>query len=256
MLDYKLEGKVALVTGAGRGIGRAIALVLARSGARVAVNALHPERAEKVAREVQELSAKAMAVPADVSVRGEVKAMVERVISEWGGLDILVNNAGIIMVSPLKDMPEDLWDRVLDVNLKGIYLCSHYAIPHMVRKGWGRIINIASIASFMVLAGRGAYAASKGGVVQLTRVMAVELAKHGVTVNAVAPGFIETDMVKERVREGALDLKRLLGRIPVGRMGDPFEIAKVVAFLASDDASYITGTTLVVDGGFMAYMGV
>ena len=250
---FNLTNKKALVTGGSRGIGRAITLALASQGADVAVNfRSNPEEAQKVVNQIKSMGKDSFAIKADVSKINEVKSMFEQVKNKWGKLDILVNNAGIIEFSPFESITEEQWDKILDVNLKGQFLCSKEAIKLM--SSGAKIINTASIASGGVgigFANIAHYTASKGGVIALTENMAVDLGKKGINVNAIAPGVIETDMTKamlgdEKAKAG------LLTRIPKGRMGKPEDIGAAVAFLSSDEADYITGTVLYVDGGWLA----
>jgi len=248
-----LTGKTALVTGASRGIGRGIALALAEQGAKVAVN-YHSkaEEAEAVVKEIQGLGSEAFSVQADVSDSSSVAKMFEQIKDSWQKLDILVNNAGVLGFVAFEEMSEKEWDRVLDVNLKGQFLCSKGALKLMGQGG--RIVNIASIASGGVGVGFSQiahYTASKGGVVALTENMAVDLAKKGININCIGPGVIETDMTKgmlgdEKSKAG------LLTRIPKGRVGKPEDIGAAVVFLASKEADYITGAVLYVDGGWLA----
>jgi NAD(P)-dependent dehydrogenase (short-subunit alcohol dehydrogenase family) len=253
---FNLSGKVALVTGASRGIGRGIALALAQAGADVAVNFVSSEQeAEKVAAEVKNLGRRAILVRADVSKKQEVDFMVAEVIRQLGKIDILVNNAGILSFKPFLEMDEETWDRLMAVNLKGQFLVAQAAARQMVaQKTGGKIINIASIASGQVGVGFpniAHYCASKGGVVAMTETMALELGPHKINVNAIAPGAIETDMTKnmlldEKTRQG------LLMRIPKGRIGKPEDIGAMAVFLASDESDYCTGATFYVDGGWLA----
>ncbi|MDD3532100.1 MAG: 3-oxoacyl-ACP reductase FabG [Candidatus Shapirobacteria bacterium] len=252
---FDLTGKIALVTGASRGIGQGIALCLAKQGADVAVN-YHSsaDQAQEVVKKIEDLGQKSIAVRADVSKSDQVKAMVEKTVQEFGRLDILVNNAGVLNYKTLDQMTEEDWDWVIDTNLKGQFLCVKAAAPLMEKNGWGRIINIASVASGGVGVGYPAlahYCASKGGVVALTEGLAVELGVKGITVNAIAPGAVETDMAKgvtedEQVKQG------LLARLPIKRIGQPEDIGAAAVFLASDEASYLTGSVIYVDGGWLA----
>lgn len=244
-----LTNKTALVTGASRGIGRAIALELAKNGANVAVNyAGSKEKADEVVAEIKQLGREAIAIQANVADEEAVQAMVKEVISTFGSLDILVNNAGITRDGLMMRMKVEDWDAVLDTNLKGVFLCSKASMRQMMKQRSGRIINVASVVGVLGNAGQANYVAAKAGVIGLTKTMARELANRNITVNAVAPGFIQTDMtdqLSEEVREG------LIGQIPLGTLGKPEDIAKVVRFLASDDSSYMTGQTLHVDGGMV-----
>ena len=242
-----LEGKKALVTGGSRGIGRAIALELARQGADVAVNyARNTEAATQVVAEIETLGRSAVALPADVGDFDQAAALVEAAIEALGRLDVLVNNAGITRDTLLLRMQEADWDEVLRVNLKGVFNTSKAAVRSMMRQRAGRIINISSVSGLMGQVGQANYSAAKAGMIGLTKSMAREFAARGITVNAVAPGLITTDMtaaLDEELREQMRSL------IPLGRFGVAEDVAHVVAFLASDAAAYITGAVLPVDGG-------
>lgn len=246
-----LSGKTALVTGASRGIGRAIALELAAAGADVAVNyAGSEEAAAAVAREIEGMGRRAITIKADVGNAAEAESMVSQTIEAFGHLDILVNNAGITRDNLIMRMKEEEFDQVINTNLKGVFNCIKAVTRPMMKQRSGRIINISSVVGALGNPGQANYVAAKAGVIGLTKASARELASRGITVNAVAPGFIATDMTDKLSDEqkGAL-----LPQIPLGRMGAPEEIARVVRFLASEDASYLTGQTLHVDGGM--YMG-
>ncbi|MCI8283669.1 MAG: 3-oxoacyl-[acyl-carrier-protein] reductase [Firmicutes bacterium] len=242
-----LTGKTALVTGAGRGIGRAIALAFAEYGADVAVNYNgSAESAKAVADEITAMGRKAVLIKADVSDAAACAEMFKKVGEEFGKLDILVNNAGITKDNLTVRMSEEEFDRVIDINLKGAFLCMKQAGAMMMKKRYGRIINISSISGVRGNAGQINYCAAKAGIIGMTKSLAKELAGRNVTVNAVAPGYIDSDMtavLSDKVREAAL------ANIPLGRMGQPRDIAEAVAFLASDRASYITGQTIIIDGG-------
>ena len=246
-----LSGQVALVTGASRGIGREIALELARAGADVAVNyAGNEQAAEEVVREIQALGRRAMKVRADVGVAAEADRLVNEVLEAYGRLDILVNNAGITRDNLLIRMKEEDFDAVIQTNLKGVFNCLKAAARPMMKQRYGRIINISSVVGSIGNVGQTNYASAKAGVIGLTKASARELASRGITVNAVAPGFITTDMTDRLSQETK---ESLLGQIPLARFGEPADVAKAVRFLASTDAAYITGQTLHVDGGM--YMG-
>jgi len=249
----KLQNKVALVTGSGRGIGRAIALRFAEEGASVVVNSLHRENSESVKKEIESSGGKAISVPCDISKAGSVDELFERTKQEYGGIDILVNNAGINIVKPALEMTETDWDTVLSINLRSIFVCSKAAATLMIPKRSGKIINISSIVGINPFPNRAPYATSKAGVIMLTRELATEWAKHNITVNAIAPGFILTDMLKSRISEGAINGDAILKRVPLGRFGVVEDIAHAALFLALDGSSYITGQCLTVDGGYTAY---
>ena len=247
----QLDGKVALVTGASRGIGRSIALMLAARGADIVINyAGNTEAAEKTKAEVEALGRKAMVIKADVGDTAACEAMVAEVVKEMGKIDILVNNAGITRDGLLMRMKEADWDAVLTTNLKSVYNCTKAVIKYMMKARSGRIVSISSVVGAMGNAGQSNYAAAKAGIMGFTKAVAKEVASRGITVNAVAPGFIATDMtavLPEKVVES------LKAAIPMGRLGAPEDIAKAVAFLVSEDAAYITGQTLHVNGGMFMY---
>ena len=245
----QLEGKTALVTGGSRGIGRAICLELAAKGATVLVNYhQNADAADEVVRTIVDQGGTATALQADVSVDSEVTGLFKQAIADHGTIDILVNNAGMTRDNVIMLMKPDDFDLVLATNLRSCWLCCKAASRTMMRKRTGSIVNITSVVGIAGNGGQTNYAASKAGIIGLTKSLAKELAVRGVRVNAVAPGFVETDMTADL----SDDLKgAALGAIPLGRMGDPQDIAKAVAFLASSDSSYITGQTLVVDGGMV-----
>jgi 3-oxoacyl-[acyl-carrier protein] reductase len=239
-------GKTALVTGSGSGIGRSIALLLAEAGANVAINDVSPKGADATAQEIQLLGRRAIVSLANVAAPGDVKEMFERAKAEFGRVDILVNNAGITRDGFLMKMTEDQWDQVMDVNLKGVFYCCQAAARVMSEQRYGKIVNISSASAQMGNIGQVNYAASKGGVISLTKTLAKELAQFNVNVNAVAPGFIETPMT-EKVPDKVRDY--LIRQIPLGRAGSPDDVAQAVCFLASDRAAYITGHILSCNGG-------
>ncbi|MDP4106316.1 MAG: 3-oxoacyl-[acyl-carrier-protein] reductase [Bacillota bacterium] len=242
-----LEGKAAIVTGASRGIGREIALELARNGANVAVNYSGSEaKANEVVDEIKKLGKDAFAIKCDVSNSEEVATMVKETIDRFGKLDILINNAGITRDNLLMRMKEDEWDDVININLKGVFLCTKAVTRQMMKQRNGRIINIASIVGVMGNAGQANYVAAKAGIIGLTKTTAKELSSRNITVNAIAPGFITTDMTDQLPEDVKAEM---LKQIPLARLGEPKDIAKMTAFLASDDSSYITGQTLHINGG-------
>lgn len=243
----KLDGKSAIVTGASRGIGKDIALYLAKEGARVAVNySGSKDRAEAVVEEIKATGGEAFAIQANVDQAEDVQNLISSTLEQFGSVDILVNNAGITRDNLLMRMKEQEWDDVLNTNLKGVFLCTKAVTRQMMKQRAGRIINITSIVGVSGNAGQANYVAAKAGVIGLTKSSAKELASRNITVNSVAPGFITTDMT-DALPE---DIKaQMLSQIPLAKFGNPEDIAKAVAFLASDDANYITGQTIHVNGG-------
>jgi len=240
-----LSNKIAIVTGSGRGIGKAIALKLAEVGATVVVNDID-ESAKSVAEEIRAMDRQSLAILADVSLAPDVTRLVEATIATHGKIDILVNNAGITRDQLVVRLSEEDWDKVLDVNLKSVFLCTRAVLKYMIKQRWGRVISITSIVGTMGNPGQANYASAKAGIIGFTRTIAKEVASRGITANAIAPGFIDTEMTQH------LDEKRrqeLIGRIPIGYLGSPRDVAEAVAFLASDEARYITGQVLNVDGG-------
>ena len=243
----QLREQVAIVTGASRGIGRAVAIALAKEGAKVAVNyARSSEAAQQVVKEITEAGGEAIAIGADVSKTGEVDSLVKQTLEKFGRVDLLVNNAGITRDTLLLRMKPEDWQAVIDLNLTGVFLCTKAVSKLMLKQRSGRIINIASVAGQMGNPGQANYSAAKAGVIGFTKTAAKELASRGVTVNAVAPGFIATDMTSE------LNSEAILKFIPLGRYGQPEEVAGMVRFLAADPAAaYITGQVFNVDGGMV-----
>lgn len=246
---FDLTGKVALVTGASSGMGRATAIALATQGAKVAVCARRLDRLTELVTEITSKGKEAIAIQMDVTKKDEVQKAITQTVTTYGKLDILVNNAGALDYSPFLEMTEEKWDLIIDTNLKGYFYVAQAAAKEMVKNKWGRIINIASIASGGVGIGMAQlvhYTASKGGVIGLTEALAAEMGPYNILVNAIGPGGIDTEMTK-----GA-DIATFAGRLSVKRMGKPEEIAAAVVYFASDEAAYTTGTTLYVDGGWLA----
>jgi len=245
----RLQGKVAIVTGGSRGIGRAIALRLGWEGARVAVVHLRGTEGEEVARLIRQAGSPAIAIRGDVSDGARVQSMVARVVQEWGTVDILVNNAAVCPFKPFLEMPEALWDQVLDTNLKGYFLCSQAVARFMVERGVrGRIIAISSISAEFGGSQQAHYCASKAGINLLVKSMAISLGPHGITCNAVLPGTVETDINRAQLSDPAVR-DYWSQRTPLGRVGIPEDIAGPVVFFAGDDSAWCTGALLVVDGG-------
>jgi 3-oxoacyl-[acyl-carrier protein] reductase len=240
-----ISQKVAIVTGSGQGIGRAIALKLAEAGAAVVVNDIS-ETVDGVAREIQALGQPGLAVTADVTSAADVARLAEETIARYGRIDILVNNAGIARDQLLMRMSEEDWDRVLEVDLKSVFLCTRAVLRQMLKQRWGRIISIASIVGLVGNPGQANYASAKAGIIGFTRSIAKEVASRKITVNAIAPGFIDTEMTRNLAED---QRNELMARIPLGRLGSPADVAEAVAFLASEQAGYITGQVLAVDGG-------
>ncbi|MFC1663984.1 SDR family NAD(P)-dependent oxidoreductase [Patescibacteria group bacterium] len=251
---FDLKDKVAIVTGARRGMGKSHVLALAKAGAKVVVSDISEEDCQKVVDEIKKGKGEALALKCDVSQKEKVDELVKKTIEKFGKLDILVNNAGICQFKPFLELTEKEWDTTLDINLKGYFLCAQAAAKEMAKQKSGTIINIASVA--MGQQGIGFpnivhYCASKGGIVGMTEAMALELASYNIRVNAVSPGMIETPMI-DPVKSDPKAIKGILTRIPMGRTGKPEEVSNMVLFLASDKSSYMTGSTVIVDGGWLA----
>lgn len=245
--EETLDGKVALITGASRGIGLSIAQRLREAGANIVVNdVVFRDGAEVTLRSIDDVGAKVKAIEANVTDAAQVQEMFQQIDELWGGVDILVNNAGVTRDNLLLRMSEEDWDTVINVNLKGAFLCSRAAAKQMVRKRWGRIINMSSVVALAGNPGQVNYGASKAALIGVTRTLARELASRNITVNALAPGFIDTDMVKGMTEEARL---QAVARIPMNRLGNAQDVAAVVAFLIRNEASYVTGQVIGVDGG-------
>ena len=254
----KLEDKVSLITGAGQGIGKAIAVEFAKKGSKIVVNDISSNinketgvnKAVEVAESINASGGCAISVEADISQRGEVINMIEEVIKNknFKRIDILVNNAGVQTETLFIDLSDEVWRRIINTNLRGTFLCSQIAARKMIKQGVGKIINISSVHQFLPRKYIAHYAASKGGMLMLTKVMALELAEHKINVNCIAPGAIKTLMNKAVLDDPKLEAE-MNSKIPWGRMGEPEEVAKVALFLASEDSDYITGSTIYIDGG-------
>lgn len=247
----RLEGKTAVITGAGSGLGRACAELFAREGAQVVVNDYVVEAAETTVATILGRGGQAISVPGDVSRAEDVERLMRSAVEAFGRLDVLVNNAGIMPSGDhsVIDTPEEVWDRVLAVNVKGVYLCCRYAIPYMIKQGGGSIINMGSVVSFIgCTVPQDAYTASKGAVEALTRSLAVQFAKYNIRVNTLCPGPIETALAKEFLTDEAARQLRLR-HIPLGRFGSPEDVARAALYLASSESDWVTGISLLVDGG-------
>jgi len=251
---FDLKGKVAVVTGASRGMGKTHAILLAKQGVKVAVTDLQQEDCQMVVDEIKNDGGEAIAISMDVSDASAINKTFDEIVSAFGRVDILVNNAGIYKPKMAHELTEDEWDTMIDINLKGQFLCAKRSAKEMAKNKWGRIINIASVASGQIgigVAGGSHYTASKGGVLGLTEALAVEWAEYGITVNAIGPGAINTPMVDESQMTEE-QKNGMIAQIPLKRMGKPEEVSIAVVFLASEEASYITGATLFIDGGWLA----
>ncbi|KKS44351.1 MAG: Short-chain dehydrogenase/reductase SDR [Candidatus Azambacteria bacterium GW2011_GWA2_42_9] len=251
---FDLKDKIALITGARRGMGKSHAIALASQGAKVAVTDIDEKECQAVADEIKSKGGEAAAFKLDVSNKAEVDAVFDKVVKQYGRLDILVNNAGIYQPKPALEITEEDWDKMIDIDLKGEFLCAQRAAKEMAKNKWGRIINIASIASGGVgvgIAGGCHYTAAKGGVIGMTETMAVEWAPLGINVNAIGPGAIDTPMISSaQIPEEAM--KQMMAGVPLKRIGKSEEVSAMVVFLASEEASYVTGATFYVDGGWLA----
>ncbi len=246
------KAKIALVTGSSRGIGKAIATSLAKENYSIVVNSRTLEHAENVVKEIRSIGKKAIAVAGDISQEEDCKNLIDAAIREFGRLDLLVNNAGIQMATSFTEMSTKEWDKVINVNLRGAFICSREAVKHMLKDGKGCVINVSSVHQLIPKPLFANYTASKGGLAMLTKTMALELASKGIRVNAVAPGVIATDINRELL-QSRKKMAEIVERIPLGRIGQAEEVAYLVIFLASDKARYITGATFFVDGGLTLY---
>ena len=249
---FRLDGKIALITGGARGLGRTMAVALAQAGASIALAGRSKDACQNAADEVASATGRTVgAFAADVTKIADIEALATDVERELGPVDILVNNAGINIRGPIQQLTEADWDAVIDTNLKGPFLCARAFGPRMVSRGWGRVINLGSVLGVIALPGRAPYASSKAGIINLTRVLALEWAGTGVTANAICPGAFATEMNRSLL-EDPVKYKEFVAQIPMGRWGELEELTGAVVFLASDASSYVTGTPLFVDGGWIA----
>lgn len=247
---FDLSGKVALVTGSAAGLGKAMAEALAEAGANVVVADINLEMAETTSHEIERFGVKALPVKANVADADSVKSMVSTAVAEMGTIDILINNAGINRRGPLVEMSEEDWDATIGVNLKGTFLCCREVGPILLAKNYGKVINIASLLGSVAQPNRGPYASSKGGVIQLTKVLALEWAKNRINVNAIGPGYFATEL-NRKLMDDPVVYNDLTSRIPMGYWAEPFELAGPVVFLASSASDYVTGQVLWVEGGYL-----
>ncbi|PIP17289.1 MAG: short-chain dehydrogenase [Candidatus Portnoybacteria bacterium CG23_combo_of_CG06-09_8_20_14_all_37_13] len=247
----RLQNKIAIITGAGSGIGRGIALAFIKQGAKVAIADWSEEGGKETAEQIKKAGGEAVFVKTDVSKAIDIDKMTKTCLDEFGRIDILVNNAGIVKFGPLHKTAEEDWDAVLNINLKSVFLASKKVIPEMLKQGQGKIINTASIAGLVGFENTGPYCASKGGIIALTREMALEYAKHKINVNCIAPGVIKTAMTKNLLNDSA-QKQGLEAQTPYPRLGEPEDIASAAVYLASDESDFVNGHVLVVDGGWIA----
>jgi len=252
----RLMGKVALITGGGTGIGRGMALAFAREGAKVALAARRVEKLQEVVREIADAGGEGMAIACDVSSAGDAARAVRETVEKFGALHVLVNNAGGVHVSTIEGIPEEEWDRMMAVNLKGPFLMSRAALPEFRKVGGGSIVNVGSILGLVAMKGRAAYCASKGGVTMLTKAMAIDHAHENVRVNCICPSIVETELIKglfDANDEGKKLRDARVASIPLGRMGRPADVAELAVYLASEESSWLTGVAIPLDGGLSAY---
>jgi len=240
------------VTGSGRGIGKSTALELAKEGAKVVVSDIDIKECQNVCNEIKKIGSDAIAVKCDISKKSDVDAMIKKTMQKFQKIDILINNAGVVLMKPFVEMTEKDWDFVLDINLKGVFLCTNAVVKQMIKQKSGKIISVASTAGEVGFMNTSAYCASKAGIINLTRELALELSPHNINVNAIAPGVIATKMTEDMLKDKKTK-EVLLASTPLGRVGQPEEIGKAAVFLASDDSNFITGHTLVVDGGWLTH---
>jgi NAD(P)-dependent dehydrogenase (short-subunit alcohol dehydrogenase family) len=250
---FDLKGKIAIVTGSGRGIGAAIAKTLAKAGAKVVVTSRHEGEFGTVVEEIKKAGGEAWGTACDVSKEGDVRALIEKAVKRYGGLDIMVNNAGVFEQKPVEEMDAALWKKVQGPDLDGVFFCTRYASLEMKKRKWGRIINLSSVAGIRGSEGSAAYCAAKFGVRGITKSSAMDLAGSGITVNAICPGLIDTAMTKMFTTDKKV-LAEMLQPVPAGRVGVPEDIAYAALYLASEEAGYVTGTEIVVDGGWTCHL--
>lgn len=247
----RLKNKVAIITGAGSGIGRATAKIFAAEGAKVVVADYKPEGAQETVKMIVDAGGEAVFSQTDVSKTDQVQAMINLAVEKFGGLDILFNNAGVAPMADLANTTEEIWQETIDVDLKGVFLGTKFAVPEMEKRGKGKIINTASIAGLVGFQGITAYCAAKGGVVNMTKELALDLASKKININAIAPGVIKTNMTADILKDEKM-AQGLMAQTPIGRLGEPEDIAWAALYLASDESDFVTGHTLVVDGGWIA----
>jgi len=248
MCESALEGKLALITGGARGIGREIAMLFAKQGANIAICDVNMEEAEKTSKEIESLGRQSLAFKVDVTSSNQVQEMVDKILDKFNKIDILINNAGITKDNLLLRMSEEEWDKVIAVNLKGTFICTKLVSKVMLKQRFGKIVNLASIIGITGNAGQANYAASKAGIIGLTKSVAKELASRSICVNAIAPGFIKTDMTAKLPEDVQ---KKMLAVIPLARFGEAKDVADLALFLSSESSSYITGQVIQVDGGMV-----
>ena len=254
-MDIRLDNKVVLITGGGKGIGKAAAHCFAESGADVAIGDIDLDSAEQTAESVRKRGRRSVAFKVDVANPGDGQLLVDQTVEALGRLDVLINNAGISHPMPSVEMPAEIWKSIISVDLDGVFFVSQAAARQMIKQGGGAIVSLASVSGRLGFAGRAPYCAAKAGVIALTQVFAVEWASHNIRVNAVAPGYISTELVEKNVARGVVDIAGVSRRTPMNRLGTPEEVASVLVLLASDQMAYVTGETIGVDGGYAAYGG-